>query len=190
MNVMTFTRKLQYCIVWLHCWVAVLLWVFFCLVCQPAWKKIRGASILLLIQSNLDYPNSRCRDNAGSKYTLTTWPDCAYAVNLCCVVATREPAAALLSNLVLMLKVKETQVFYQSRMRLKCLISLSYISFCMHDDFVGVAWAWTMLSEFFAHPNGSKFPLGQRGLDSRGWTVTPKLQKDHSNDLKKLIRML
>ena len=64
-------------------------------------------------------------------------------------------------------------------------------SFCMHDDFVGVAWAWTMLSEFFAHPNGSKFPLGQRGQDSRGWTVTPKLQKnDHSNDLNKLIRML
>ena len=39
MNVTTFTRKLQYCIVWLHCWVAVLLWVFFCLVCRPAWKK-------------------------------------------------------------------------------------------------------------------------------------------------------
>ena len=38
-------------------------------------------------------------------------------------------------------------------------------------DFVGVAWAWSMLSELLAYPNGSKFPLGQRGLDNRDWTV-------------------
>ena len=38
-------------------------------------------------------------------------------------------------------------------------------------DFVGVAWAWSSLSELLAYPNGSRFPLGQRGSDNRGWTV-------------------
>ena len=42
-------------------------------------------------------------------HIVTTWPACACAVNLCCVVATREPAAAYLSNLVLTLEVKQTQ---------------------------------------------------------------------------------
>ena len=38
-------------------------------------------------------------------------------------------------------------------------------------DFVHVAWAWSTLSELLAYPNGSKFPLGQRDSDNRGWTV-------------------
>ncbi len=32
-------------------------------------------------------------------------------------------------------------------------------------------WAWSTLSELFAYPDGSKFSLGQRGSDNRGWTV-------------------
>ena len=36
---------------------------------------------------------------------------------------------------------------------------------------MGVAWAWSTLSELLAYPNGSKFSLGQRGSDNRGWTV-------------------
>ena len=36
---------------------------------------------------------------------------------------------------------------------------------------MGVAWVWSTLSELFAYPNGSGFPLGQRGSDNRGWTV-------------------
>ena len=40
---------------------------------------------------------------------------------------------------------------------------------------MGVAWVWSMLSELFAYLNGSKFPLGQRGSDNRGWTVAPIL---------------
>ena len=73
------------------------------------------------VQSNLDYPNldypnpwlseleiqRKCRVKV---HIVTTCPDCACAVNLRRVVATREPAAALLSNLVLTLnEVKETQ---------------------------------------------------------------------------------
>ena len=38
-------------------------------------------------------------------------------------------------------------------------------------DLVGVAWAWSTLSELLAYSNSSKFPLGQRDLDNRGWTV-------------------
>ena len=45
-----------------------------------------------------------------------------------------------------------------------------YVFTCM-IDFVGVAWAWSTLSELLAYPNGSRFPLGQRGSDNRGWTV-------------------
>ena len=45
-----------------------------------------------------------------------------------------------------------------------------YVFTCM-IDFVGVAWAWSSLSELLAYPNGSRFPLGQRGSDNRGWTV-------------------
>ena len=28
-------------------------------------------------------------------------------------------------------------------------------------DFVGVAWAWSMISELLAYPNGSDFPLAK-----------------------------
>ena len=45
-----------------------------------------------------------------------------------------------------------------------------YVFTCM-IDFVGVVWAWSSLSELLAYPNGSRFPLGQRGSDNRGWTV-------------------
>ena len=45
-----------------------------------------------------------------------------------------------------------------------------YVFTCM-IDFVGVAWVWSSLSELLAYPNGSRFPLGQRGSDNRGWTV-------------------
>ena len=38
-------------------------------------------------------------------------------------------------------------------------------------DFVGVAWVWSTLSELLAYLNGSKFSLGQRGLDNQDWTV-------------------
>ena len=38
-------------------------------------------------------------------------------------------------------------------------------------DFVGVVWAWSTLSNLLAYPNGSRFPLGQRGSDNRLWTV-------------------
>ena len=63
---------------------------------------------------NLDYPNSRLSELEMQRkfrvkvHIVTTWLDCACAVNLRRVIATREPAAALLSNLVLTLKeVKE-----------------------------------------------------------------------------------
>ena len=48
-------------------------------------------------------------------------------------------------------------------------IILLYVSACK-IDFMGMAWAWST-SEFLAYPNGSRFPLGQRGSDNRGWTV-------------------
>ena len=71
------------------------------------------------------------------------------------MVATREPAAALLSNLASSnaqrSKRNTRYVFYQSRMRLKsskCLIVISlsyrYVFICM-IDFVGVAWACSTL---------------------------------------------
>ena len=38
-------------------------------------------------------------------------------------------------------------------------------------NLMGVAWAWSTLSELLAYLDGSKLPLGQRGSDNRGWTV-------------------
>ena len=49
--------------------------------------------------------------------------------------------------------------------------SVLIYSFACMIDFVGVAWAWSTLSEVLAYLNGSRFPLGQRGSDNRSWTV-------------------
>ena len=90
----------------------------------------------------------------------------------------REPAAALLSNLVLTLKeVKETKINVLSiedkikivNIRNKFVIYTCFFAFMI--DFVGVAWVWSTLSEFLAYPNGLKFFLGQRGSDNQDWTV-------------------
>ena len=55
-------------------------------------------------------------------------------------------------------------------------------------DFVGVAWVWSTLSELFAYPNGSRFPLGQRGSDNRGWTVLLLLCNDYRFDHSLVIK--
>ena len=38
----------------------------------PLWRGNRLQMFILHVQSNLDYPNSRCKENSGSKCTL--WP--------------------------------------------------------------------------------------------------------------------
>ena len=77
-------------------------------------------------------------------HIVTMRPTCVCTVNLPRVIATREPAAVLLSNLVnaqrSKINARYMYMLYQSRVRLKstkCLISQSYICFCMHDRFCG-----------------------------------------------------
>ena len=110
-------------------------------------------------------------------HSMTTWPACACTVNLRRVVAMREPAAVLLSNLVLMLKeVKEMQGkcsvnWGWDSKSLKCSISLSYVRFCKHDWFHACGLGMVNVIRISCLSEFSIFPHGQRGLDNQGILV-------------------
>ncbi len=82
-----------------------------CTIAHYAWYYSRTSIIRTSIIRTLDYPNSSCNEKCRVKVQIVvTCLDCACAVNLHRIVATRAQAAAWLPSLVLSLKeVKETQ---------------------------------------------------------------------------------
>ena len=82
-------------------------------------------SLISIIQTSISEleKQRKCRVKV---HIVTMWPACACAVNLRRVVASWEPAAALLSSLVLML-LKSVQNAWQ----------VCHIHFYMHDKFRG-----------------------------------------------------
>ena len=111
-------------------------------------------SILLLfvdniIQSNLNYLNPRLSELKMQRkcrvkvHNVTTWLDCTCAVNLCRVVATREPATALLSNLVNTQRVKKCKVSVLSiedEIKIVDMLVKSVIYKFLHAW--SISWVW------------------------------------------------
>jgi hypothetical protein len=115
----------------------------------------------MYIQSNLYYPNHdypnpwlselRMQWKCRVKVCVTTWPICACAVNLRCVVASWEP------SIVLTLKeVKEMQG--------KCSPLNRGWDWNARFWFLHARsnlWAWSTLSELFAYPNSRFFHVAK-----------------------------